>query len=55
MKLNFFRFVLVVFFALIAANSWAQTSVWMVKSGNATIYLAGSIHMLRASDHPLPA
>lgn len=55
MKLNLFRFILVAFFALIAANSWAQTSVWMVKSGNATVYLAGSIHMLRASDHPLPA
>jgi len=27
----------------------------VVKSGNTSVYLAGSIHMLRASDHPLPA
>ncbi len=55
MKLNLFRFILAALFVLISVSSWAQTSVWIVKSGNTAVYLAGSIHMLRASDHPLPA
>ncbi|MBP7951642.1 MAG: TraB/GumN family protein [Verrucomicrobiales bacterium] len=28
--------------------------VWKVTGGNCTVYLAGSIHLLRKSDHPLP-
>lgn len=42
--------------ALMAApGAWAQSSVWMVKGPKARIYLAGACHVLRASDHPLPA
>ncbi|MFO7569112.1 MAG: TraB/GumN family protein [Smithellaceae bacterium] len=33
----------------------AESSVWVVKGPAATVYLAGSSHVLRASDHPLPA
>jgi uncharacterized protein YbaP (TraB family) len=33
----------------------AESSVWKVTQGNGVLYLAGSIHVLRASDHPLPA
>jgi hypothetical protein len=55
MKLNLFRFILAVLLVLISVSSWAQSSVWMVKSGNTTVYLAGSMHILRASDHPFPA
>lgn len=55
MKLNLFRFILTALFVLIPVSSWAQSSVWVVKSGNTAVYLAGSIHMLRASDYPLPA
>jgi len=39
---------------LSAAGAWAQSSVWVVKGAKATVYLAGSCHVLRASDHPLP-
>jgi uncharacterized protein YbaP (TraB family) len=33
----------------------AESSVWKVTQGSGVLYLAGSIHVLRASDHPLPA
>jgi len=39
---------------LSAAGAWAESSVWVVKGARATVYLAGSCHVLRASDHPLP-
>lgn len=32
----------------------ADTSVWVAKNAGQTIYLGGSIHMLRQSDFPLP-
>ena len=38
-----------------ASGVWAESSVWVVRFSNATVYLAGSFHMLRASDYPLPA
>ena len=38
-----------------AAGAWAESSVWVVKGAKAAVYLAGSCHVLRASDHPLPA
>lgn len=40
---------------LTAATAWAESSVWEVKGPKATVYLVGSCHVLRASDHPLPA
>ena len=40
-------------FAVIAVN--AQTSVWKVTGKGTTMYLAGTIHLLRPSDFPLPA
>jgi uncharacterized protein YbaP (TraB family) len=30
------------------------SSVWKVSSDTSTVYLAGSVHLLRAQDHPLP-
>ena len=39
---------------LTAAGAWAQSSVWVVKGPKATLYLAGSCHVLRAADYPLP-
>jgi uncharacterized protein YbaP (TraB family) len=39
---------------LLVAGAWAQSSVWAVKGAKATVYLAGSCHVLRASDYPLP-
>lgn len=32
----------------------ADTSVWSVRSGNNTVYLGGTVHLLRPSDYPLP-
>ena len=40
---------------LLPASSFAQTSVWQVSKGDSTIYLAGTIHLLRQQDYPLPA
>ena len=36
------------------AMGGAESSVWVVKGSKSTVYLAGSCHVLRASDHPLP-
>lgn len=37
------------------ATVQAQSSVWKVTRGTGTLYLGGTIHMLRPSDFPLPA
>ncbi|HQL00142.1 MAG TPA: TraB/GumN family protein [Smithellaceae bacterium] len=37
-----------------AAIAGAESSVWVVRGPKTTLYLAGSCHVLRASDHPLP-
>jgi len=55
MRLNLFKVALVLFILFTASGVWAESSVWVVRSSNATVYLAGSFHMLRASDYPLPA
>lgn len=39
---------------LSAATLSAQSSVWKVTRGGKTLYLGGTIHVLRASDFPLP-
>jgi hypothetical protein len=55
MRLNLFKVALVLFILFTASGVWAESSVWVVRSSTATVYLAGSFHMLRASDYPLPA
>lgn len=40
-------------FAVIVVN--AQTSVWKVTGKGSTMYLGGTVHLLRANDFPLPA
>jgi uncharacterized protein YbaP (TraB family) len=48
----------IVLFALVlsvATSVIAQTSVWKVTGKGSTMYLGGTIHLLRASDFPLPA
>lgn len=37
-----------------AAPLSAQTSVWKITSGDHTIYLGGTCHVLRPADYPLP-
>ena len=46
------RFLL--FILLLNIVILAKSSVWVVKSKDSEIYLGGSIHLLRESDHPLP-
>ena len=55
MRLNLLRTALVLFILFTASGVWAESSVWVARSSKATVYLAGSFHMLRASDYPLPA
>jgi uncharacterized protein YbaP (TraB family) len=55
MKLKVLRILLALILIFAAADVGAETSVWVVKSPTSTVYLAGSCHVLRASDHPLPA
>jgi uncharacterized protein YbaP (TraB family) len=47
-------FVLFLAALLSGAHVFAQSSVWQVRKGENTLYLGGSIHLLRASDFPLP-
>ena len=44
---------------LLASTGWADTAahpvmLWKIQGTSNSIYLLGSIHMLRAEDHPLP-
>ncbi|MDH4047805.1 MAG: TraB/GumN family protein [Gammaproteobacteria bacterium] len=41
--------------ALHAASATRTLPLWKVEGSNNRIYLLGSVHMLRESDHPLPA
>ncbi len=40
--------------AIASSQSWADASVWEVKSGSSTVYLGGTVHLLRPGDYPLP-
>ena len=54
MRLNLLRTALVLFVLFTASGVRAESSVWVVRSSKANVYLAGSFHMLKASDYPLP-
>jgi uncharacterized protein YbaP (TraB family) len=55
MKLKLLRMALALILIFAAAGVHAESSVWVVNSPKSIVYLAGSCHVLRASDHPLPA
>ncbi len=55
MRLNLLRTALVLFILFTASGVGAESSVWVVRSSKATVYLAGSFHILRTSAYPLPA
>jgi uncharacterized protein len=55
MRLNLLRITLALFIIFTASGVRAESSVWVASSSKAKVYLAGSFHMLRASDYPLPA
>ncbi|MBQ0757520.1 MAG: TraB/GumN family protein [Amphritea sp.] len=50
----FVRFVTLLIFALITTTTNAGSSVWKISSADKTLYLGGTVHMLRKSDYPLP-
>ena len=55
MRRNLLLITLALFIIFTASGIGAESSVWVVNSSTANVYLAGSFHMLRASDYPLPA
>lgn len=40
---------------LTSISSQAQTSVWRVSDGDSDVYIAGTVHLLRQQDYPLPS
>jgi len=38
----------------ICCSASAETSLWVVRAGDALIYLGGTCHLLRSTDYPLP-
>lgn len=46
--------VALMFFTAAAAGPRAHAQVWEVRKGPATVYIGGTIHMLREADYPLP-
>ncbi|MCI5107243.1 MAG: TraB/GumN family protein [Pseudomonadales bacterium] len=40
--------------AVVANPASADSSVWRVSEGSSTLYLGGTVHLLRPSDYPLP-
>lgn len=54
MKLKLLRMMLALILIFADVSVQAETSVCVVNSPKSTVYLAGSCHVLRASDHPLP-
>jgi uncharacterized protein YbaP (TraB family) len=47
-------FILLATSLFLGASAFAQSSVWKVSKGGNSIYLGGSVHVLRASDFPMP-
>ena len=45
---------LILLLAWLAASVYADTSLWKVTYEGKTLYLGGTVHILRASDYPLP-
>lgn len=40
---------------MMALSAGAQTTLWKVTCNGKTLYLGGTVHMLRSTDYPLPA
>lgn len=40
--------------ALLGTAAFASTSLWKISRGDQTLYLGGTIHVLRSADYPLP-
>ena len=48
------NFLLTFIVLMLSNNVSADTSVWEVKYDSNTVYLGGTVHLLRPSDYPLP-
>ncbi len=44
----------IVFSLLLAAPAFSETSLWKINRGDSHLLIGGTIHMLKASDYPLP-
>lgn len=51
--MRYFSF-LILFYLFVVSHLFAQSSVWKISDANHTMYIGGTIHVLRASDFPLP-
>ena len=45
---------LLLIFCCLLKPALADSPVWLIESGDNQLYLAGTIHVLRADDYPLP-
>jgi uncharacterized protein len=48
------KVIIILITLLFSATAYAESSVWKLASGNDDFYIAGSCHVLRKSDYPLP-
>ena len=53
-KKLFLFFSLLFFLLLMPAGVLAKNSLWQVRSGEHTMYLLGSLHVLKKDAYPLP-
>ncbi|SFX05174.1 TraB/GumN family protein [Marinospirillum alkaliphilum] len=48
------RILIILLLLVIPGSLLAESSVWKVQRGNSVVYLAGTLHLLRQQDLPLP-
>jgi uncharacterized protein YbaP (TraB family) len=53
-KLIMKKFIIVFITLVFSTSVYAESSVWELDTDNGSLYLAGSCHVLRRSDYPLP-
>ena len=51
---NPFALLLTIALLQVAPGAWADAPVWRVTDGESTVYLGGTVHLLRPEDYPLP-
>ena len=48
-------FVFAIYIATSISAVRAESSVWQVTSDNSTLFIGGTVHLLRPTDYPLPS
>ena len=51
---NPFALLLTIALLQVASGVWADAPVWRVTDGESTVYLGGTVHLLRPEDYPCP-